>query len=88
MALGADQMNISNWVVLRGVKLIGLGIIIGIVGATGLARAIANLLYGVSPLDPMTLGLTILVLGLSGIVACLIPAVRAARVNPILALRE
>ena len=88
MALGADQMNISNWVVLRGVKLIGLGMIIGIVGAAGLARAIANLLYGVSPLDPMTLGVTILVLGLSGIVACLIPALRAARVNPIAALRE
>jgi ABC-type antimicrobial peptide transport system permease subunit len=88
MALGAKQTNILNWIVLRGAKLIGLGIIIGIVSAVGLARAIANMLYGVTPLDPVTLGLTILVLSLSGIVACFVPALRAARVNPIVALRE
>lgn len=48
----------------------------------------ANLLYGVTPLDPITLTLVILVFGLAGLVACLVPAVRAARVNPIVALRE
>ena len=88
MALGAKQTNILNWIVLRGVKLIGLGILVGTATAAGLAHVIANMLYGVTPLDPLTLGLTIVVLGLSGLVACLIPALRAARVNPIVALRE
>ena len=88
MALGAKQTNILNWIVLRGLKLIGLGMTIGIASAVGVAHVIANLLYGVTPLDPITLSLTILVLGLAGLVACLIPAARAARVNPILALRE
>ena len=88
IALGAKQTNILNWVALRGFKLISLGIIIGIASAIGLANGIANLLYGVTALDPITLGLTVLVLGLSGTVACLIPAFRAARVNPIVALRE
>jgi putative ABC transport system permease protein len=88
IALGAKQTNILNWVALRGLKLISLGIIIGIASAMGLANVIANLLYGVTALDPMTLGLTVLVLGLSGTVASLIPAFRAARVNPIVALRE
>lgn len=88
IALGAKQTNILNWVALRGLKLISVGIIIGIACAIGLANGIANLLYGVTALDPITLGLTVLVLGLSGTVACLIPAFRAARVNPIVALRE
>jgi putative ABC transport system permease protein len=88
MALGAKQTNILNWVILRGIKLIGLGIVIGIVSAIGFAHLIAKLLYGVTPLDPITLILTILVLGLSGMMACLIPALRAARINPITALRE
>lgn len=88
MALGAKQTNILNWVILRGIKLIGLGVVIGIVSAVGFAHLITNLLYGVTPFDPLTLSLTILVLGLSGMVACLIPALRAARVNPIVALRE
>ncbi|MFZ0506072.1 MAG: FtsX-like permease family protein, partial [Chthoniobacterales bacterium] len=88
MALGANQTNILNWIVLRGVKLIGLGIIIGMASAVAFAHLMANLLYGVTPFDPITLVLTIIVLGLSCIVACLIPALRAARVNPITALRE
>lgn len=88
MALGANQGNILNWIVLRGLKFIGLGIIIGMASAVAFAHLMANLLYGVTPLDPMILTLTILVLGLCGVVGCLIPAFRAARVNPIVALRE
>jgi putative ABC transport system permease protein len=66
LAPGVKQTNIIKWVALRGLKLIGFGIIIGIASAAGLAHVIASLLYGVTPLDPITLGLTIIVLGLPG----------------------
>jgi putative ABC transport system permease protein len=88
MALGAKQTNILIWVIFRGIKLLSVGMLIGIISAIGCAHIMANLLYGVTPWDPTTLGLTIVVLNLSGIVACLIPAIRAARTNPITALRE
>jgi ABC-type antimicrobial peptide transport system permease subunit len=60
----------------------------GIVVALLLARFIETLLYGVSAYDPITIGLTVLVLGTASLVACLLPALRAIRINPTKVLNE
>jgi putative ABC transport system permease protein len=86
-ALGASRGNILALVVRQGMALTGLGVLIGLLGAGAATEAIVTLLFGVSRLDPVTyLG----VLGLLAIVSAIaswIPAWRAARVDPALALR-
>jgi putative ABC transport system permease protein len=69
-------------------KIVGTGLIIGIAAALVLARFIQGILYGVSSNDPITLGIVVLVLALAGLLACLLPALRATRTDPIKALRE
>ena len=88
IALGARSSNIIALVVRRGLMLVCLGLIIGIVAALILVRFIATILYGVSPVDPVSLGITVLVLGLTAFVSCLLPALRALRINPVTALRQ
>jgi len=75
-------------VIRRGLKLAGIGLLIGVVAALALSRLLDSLLYGVSATDPITLGISLLVLGLAALLACMLPAVRATRINPITALRE
>jgi len=87
MALGAQQTNVLALVVRQGMTMALLGLAIGLVGALALSRLLRGLLFGVSPTDPTTLaGVSILLL-LVSILACLIPARRATRVDPIIALR-
>jgi putative ABC transport system permease protein len=87
MALGAETRDVLRLVVTMGVRLVALGAVIGLVASLLLARVIATQLWGVSPYDPMTLsGVTILLL-LTGLIACWIPARRASRVDPLVALR-
>jgi putative ABC transport system permease protein len=87
MALGAETRDVLRLVVSMGVRLVVLGAVIGLVASLLLARVIATQLWGVSPYDPMTLtGVTILLL-LTGLIACWIPARRASRVDPLVALR-
>ena len=88
VALGAQSRNILRLITEQGLKIVCVGLVIGIGAALVAAPLIAGLLYGVSPADPITLGLAILILGLAGTLACLLPALRAARINPITALRE
>jgi putative ABC transport system permease protein len=88
IALGARASNISRLVIRQGLKLVCCGLIVGIGSALILVRFIDSILYGVSGSDPVSLGLAILVLGLAGLLACLLPALRATRINPITALRE
>jgi putative ABC transport system permease protein len=88
IALGAQGHDILEFVVRPGTKIVGIGLLIGIAVALVLTRFIQNMLYGVSGSDPITLGLAIAVLGLATVLACLLPALRAVRVNPIMALRE
>jgi putative ABC transport system permease protein len=86
-ALGASRGSILAMVVRQGMTLTGLGMAIGLAGAVVASEAIAALLFGISRLDPFTyLGVTVLLLGVSAI-ACWVPARRAARVDPMVALR-
>jgi len=87
MALGADGGAVLQMVVLHGLKLALLGIGIGTVAALACGRLLASLLYGVSATDPVTLTALPLLLLTVALVACMVPAWRAARVDPLVALR-
>jgi putative ABC transport system permease protein len=87
LALGASRGNILALVVRQGMTLTGLGVVVGLCGAVAASQAIITLLFGVSQFDPITyLGVTALLAGVS-VVACWVPAWRAARVDPSIILR-
>jgi putative ABC transport system permease protein len=87
MALGARATRVVRAVVARGVGLVVVGLVIGLAGALVVTRLIGGFLYGVEPADPVTLmGVTLLLLATAGL-AVYLPARRAARVDPMIALR-
>ena len=87
MALGAEKGDVLGLVIRMGLGLVGLGIALGVIASLAVARVIATQLWGVSAYDPLTLSsVSALLLG-TGIVACWIPARRASRVDPLVALR-
>jgi putative ABC transport system permease protein len=88
MALGARPGDLVRMVVGQGVRLALAGIVIGVVGALGLKRIVASLLYGVKPTDAATFVVAALVLFGAVLLAALIPARTAARVDPMVALRQ
>jgi hypothetical protein len=88
VALGAQIMDVMRIVFWQGTKLVCVGLMLGIVAALILGRFLSGFLYGITSYDPMTLGLVIMALALAAIVACLIPTIRAVRINPVTALRE
>jgi predicted permease len=87
MALGAKLSDVLAMVLGRGVKLTAIGISIGIIAALMLTRLMKTLLFGISAADPITFGAVSLLLILVGLGACYIPAHRAMRVDPMVALR-
>jgi putative ABC transport system permease protein len=87
LALGAQTRDIFHLVIGRGLLLTLLGVVSGLVAALGLTRFLASLLYGVSSFDPLTLAAVTLTLGAVTFLACWIPARRAVRVDPMVALR-
>ncbi len=88
MALGAEQRDVL-WVVLReGANMALQGVAIGLVAAFGLTRVMANMLFGISAHDPLTLAGVVGLLTLVALAACYIPARRATRVDPLVALRH
>ena len=88
MAFGALPTTIFKMVVGQGLKLSGIGVGIGLVAAVLLTRAMTRLLVGVTPTDPLTFGVMIVVFFVIAIVACYVPAHRAANVQPNVALRD
>jgi len=88
MALGARAADIGRMVLTQGGRLIGVGLIAGVVGALALGRVLSSQLFGVRAFDPAVLVLTVAVLGGAALVASWLPARRAARVDPMQALRS
>jgi putative ABC transport system permease protein len=87
MALGAKRGAVLRMVLRQGLEVVAIGLTVGIVGAIGVARDIASQLYGVAPLDPATFAGVALLLALVAALACYIPARRAMRVDPMVALK-
>ena len=87
MALGATGLDLLQLVMLKGLGLMALGLTVGLGAALGLTRLLGYLLYQVSPRDPLAFGSAGLVIGVASIVACGIPAWRAARTDPLRVLR-
>jgi ABC-type antimicrobial peptide transport system permease subunit len=87
MAVGAQRRNVLALVLKQGVLLTAIGTVLGLLGALAATRVLASVLYGVSPTDVATYMLVSLLLGAVAFIACLLPARRAARVNPMEALR-
>ncbi|MGH7482273.1 MAG: ABC transporter permease [Longimicrobiales bacterium] len=87
MSVGADAGRVQRMILSEGGVLVLLGLALGVLGALSLSRLIQGLLFGVAPYDPLTLASVALVMAAVGIAACWIPAIRAARIDPGVALR-
>jgi putative ABC transport system permease protein len=87
MALGAEPGDILKMVLRQSISIVGVGVAIGLAAALAGTRAIANLIVGIKPTDPLTFATVIVLLSGIAFVACWIPARRATRVSPLTALR-
>ena len=88
MALGAQPMQVIRLVMGNGLQLVAIGLAIGLAGAAGAARLIQTLLFNVQPLDPLVyLGVAVVFTFIASL-ACLVPSMRASRIDPLVALRE
>jgi putative ABC transport system permease protein len=88
MALGAQQKDVLKLVLGEGMMMMGIGLIVGLGGALALSRLLRSLLFGVTATDPLTYLLVPLVLAGVALLACFLPARRAAKVDPMVALRN
>ncbi len=87
LALGAQPRDVLRLVLAHGGKLVGLGLLLGLVAALAGGRLLESMLYKTSPRDPLTLGAITLLLAAAAALACLLPARRATKVDPMIALR-
>jgi putative ABC transport system permease protein len=88
MALGAEPGQVIRLVMRGGLTLVGMGLGLGLAGAAGAVRLIQSLLFEVQPLDLLVYGSVALLFIVVGCLACLAPSLRAARIDPLLALRS
>jgi putative ABC transport system permease protein len=88
MALGAGTRDLLRLVASRGLRLTTAGIVIGAIATLVLTRLMGNLLYKVSPRDPVAFGLAFVVITIAALTACFLPAWRATRIDPAQALRD
>jgi len=87
MAMGAQQRDILGMILRQGIFVVGIGLLAGLVAAAALARTMSSLFIGVSSIDPLTFSAVTLLLAAVALAACYIPARRATRVDPLVALR-
>jgi putative ABC transport system permease protein len=87
MALGARRFHVLQLVVRQGMVLVAIGVALGLVLAFALTRVLASVLFNITPSDPLTFSLVAVTLPLVALLACYIPARRATRVDPLIALR-
>ena len=88
MSLGADASRVHRMVLSEGGALVALGLTLGVLGALALSRLMQGLLFGVAPNDPATLAGVVVLMAAVGIGACWVPAIRASRIDPGVALRS
>jgi putative ABC transport system permease protein len=86
-ALGASKGDLLRLILRSGMLMTGIGLLLGLAGAFGLTRLLANLLFGVGERDPMTIGVVAVLLACVALLACYLPARRATKVDPMVALR-
>jgi putative ABC transport system permease protein len=87
-ALGAPRGNILGMVVRQGMILTAVGLVVGLFGTWGSTRVIAALLFGIGASDPTVLAVVVVSLVVVALVASVLPALRASRVDPVIALRD
>jgi predicted permease len=87
MALGAQRSEVLRIVLLDGLRPVALGLVIGVAGGAAAGMMIRSILYGTSPFDPVVLAAMVGCLMLTAVLACAVPAVRASRIEPMVALR-
>jgi ABC-type antimicrobial peptide transport system permease subunit len=87
MALGAQKADVLKMIIGQGMRLVVVGVAIGLTAALALTRLMTSFLYGASATDPLTFVVVVLLLSLVALLACYIPARRATKVDPIVALR-
>jgi ABC-type antimicrobial peptide transport system permease subunit len=87
-ALGCTASGVVKLVVAEALWLLSAGLLLGVAGSVGLRSVVAGHLYGVKPLDPTVMSAVILTLAVVGLAACVFPARRATRVDPVTVLRE
>lgn len=87
MALGAKPADVLGMIVRQGIILTSIGVAIGIVAALGVTRLINSMIFGVTPYDPLTFVAVAAILSIAALLACYIPARRAIKVDPMVALR-
>ena len=86
-ALGAKRSHVLKLVIGRGLGMASIGIVLGLSASLGLTRFLASLLYGVTAIDPMTFIFISILLLMVSVLACYIPARRATKIDPLVALR-
>jgi predicted permease len=88
MALGAQARQVLGMVLGQGARLVAVGLVLGIVGALALRQILAGMLFGVAPTDPTIFASVVVVLSAVSLAACYLPARRATRISPMVALRQ
>ncbi|HMB29196.1 MAG TPA: FtsX-like permease family protein, partial [Blastocatellia bacterium] len=87
MALGADRRNVLRLMLGQGLRLVTIGVALGVAGGVAVSRLLSSLLFGVSPFDPFAYGGVSLFLMIVALLAMYLPARRATKVDPMIALR-
>ena len=88
VALGCTGAGVVKLVLREALLLVAIGLLVGFGGAAALQKVVANQIYGVRPLDPLVIGGVTVLLGIIALAACVMPARRALRVNPVAVLTE